>query len=769
MRYIIALILTISIASISSATELSKALDKGKKLGWNHKDTYRPYPILFIHGLGGHCVQWNDPDNSKHNQGPDDDDGMTAKLLPYFKPYWKTKPEAEDEGFKDNLIDIPLSNRARDIAKIPIKTYLETIEFSDSNASISELGKELKYRILGKKIGGIGDRKPNDAIPEDFKPLLQEYYEDTHIKPYSPLSYPNDKVILVCHSAGGVVAREYLTNPEITESKHVAKLIMIQTPNFGSYIAAALNSMGINSILETANMGNGWGKVGAIAETIRNVTCHSPNNAIAFIVCHILGVDRNGELMKDLRPDSPKLAELNRRGRSVDGTEYIALIGVVAPKALESPTVSGIIGFSVKNIATFILSPDLTDENKRSYNRQLDNISNQIDLALGKVRSGTDIEQQLKELKALIDELKGIQLTMDNFKLLNSKVEKLRLKNKQMEEYLGNIENHLADSNDIATFTNLINSINPLISELISIILAPTDNSDGIVTASSQAFLTSNGGQISAEETSGINASAFHSTLPKAVLRGGYDGKISIDSLLKQIDAEPLYKLTFVGFDEDKNFVVEGKCYDYLPANTVVSILLKGEYLHDAEGTITNRPLMPLIDPFLSENGKYNSGFSFRILPEDVPKPIEEDGTNSLSIVLRNPAGIVSIDGVTAEKIVVPVHYSTPFRRDGTNTIVSSLPLSSIDSGDLVREGASSALSMPVPKYTQARVSHFWWPGDNPSNASEVWIATGKKVDRMNNITYRNLGNYTSPYFRHRVFLESINYTQVGHKLRFFR
>ena len=171
MRYIIALILTISIASISSATELSKALDKGKKLGWNHKDTYRPYPILFIHGLGGHCVQWNDPDNSKHNQGPDDDDGMTAKLLPYFKPYWKTKPEAEKEFFTDKLIDITLSNRARDIAKIPDKTYLETIEFSDSNASISELGKELKYRILG---GEEWDRKPNDAIPEDFKPLLQE-------------------------------------------------------------------------------------------------------------------------------------------------------------------------------------------------------------------------------------------------------------------------------------------------------------------------------------------------------------------------------------------------------------------------------------------------------------------------------------------------------------------------------------------------------------------------------------------------------------------
>jgi len=110
MRYIIALILTISIASISSATELSKALDKGKELGWNHKDTYRPYPILFVSGIGGRRVQWNDPDNSNHNQGPDNDDGMTAKLLPYFKPYWKTKPK--NEGFTDGLIDITLSNRA---------------------------------------------------------------------------------------------------------------------------------------------------------------------------------------------------------------------------------------------------------------------------------------------------------------------------------------------------------------------------------------------------------------------------------------------------------------------------------------------------------------------------------------------------------------------------------------------------------------------------------------------------------------------------------
>ncbi|MEK7814019.1 MAG: hypothetical protein AAB296_09680, partial [Candidatus Desantisbacteria bacterium] len=88
MRYIVTFILAFSCLSYANATELSEALRAGEKLGWNHKDTYRPYPILFVHGLGGHCVGWNDPDNSNNYNGPDDDDGMTAKLLPYFEPYW---------------------------------------------------------------------------------------------------------------------------------------------------------------------------------------------------------------------------------------------------------------------------------------------------------------------------------------------------------------------------------------------------------------------------------------------------------------------------------------------------------------------------------------------------------------------------------------------------------------------------------------------------------------------------------------------------------
>ncbi len=126
MRYIILLFLVaFSFVSPINATELSKALEEGEGLGWNHKDTYRPYPILFIHGIGGHCVDWNDPDNSMNYQGPDPYDGMIPKLVPYFEPYWK-----DNEKFSKWLNDITLSNGK--VARVYAKTYLETVEFSDA-------------------------------------------------------------------------------------------------------------------------------------------------------------------------------------------------------------------------------------------------------------------------------------------------------------------------------------------------------------------------------------------------------------------------------------------------------------------------------------------------------------------------------------------------------------------------------------------------------------------------------------------------------------
>jgi pimeloyl-ACP methyl ester carboxylesterase len=52
-----------------------------------------------------------------------------------------------------------------------------------------------------------------------------------------------DKVILVCHSMGGLAAREYLQNPNLFQSsdgkKHVAKLFTIGTPHGGTNIFAS--------------------------------------------------------------------------------------------------------------------------------------------------------------------------------------------------------------------------------------------------------------------------------------------------------------------------------------------------------------------------------------------------------------------------------------------------------------------------------------------------------------------------------------------------
>ncbi|MBU0700755.1 hypothetical protein KKE26_05630, partial [bacterium] len=192
---------------------------------------------------------------------------------------------------------------------------------------------------------------------------------------------------------------------------------------------------------------------------------------------------------------------------------------------------------------------------------------------------------------------------------------------------------------------------------------------------------------------------------------------------------------------------------------------MKDKQLHDTDNhAIKDIPLSPLpIYSYLSEGGKYNSGFSFVIEPNDLPKL--EDESSLIHVILHNPAGHTLIDGSEHEKIEVPIYFKTPFKRvkvDGTYTISSPLPVSSIDQTGLCLPNPlltdNQALVMKVPANTQARVSHVWWNAQEPSNLFETWIATNKKVDNIGHIRYRNLGNYTSPCFRHRVFLESINY-----------
>lgn len=538
MRYAMTFLLLFSIISTANATELSDALTEGKKLGWDHKDTYRPYPILFVHGLGGHCVGWLDPDNSNNYQGPDEDDGMVAKLMPYFKPYWK-KP-FEEEKFSDKLLDITLSNNKP--AKIYDKTYLETVEFSDNNASIHDLTGELQSRILGEN--SLGDRKPADAEhPKEhtpvpgYEPLLREYYHPIYglDKPYNPTDHPQDKVILVAHSAGGVFSRNYLTNPAISQDfkdRHIDRLIMISAPNFGAPIAERVNNIGICNISGAALMGGfiggAFGEIpGVAAGMLGGAGVQAAKDTTAGIICAIIGVDPYGKLIKDLKPDSDALLELNKRSKPQDVTQQTMVAET-----------KDIMGIGAKSLIACLTGFETPEETKRLCKGKLDETSQKIDEALKEAEPNSEMHTKLSDLKLLIDRLISIPMTTKNSNLICSKIAELKQGNVAIGQYIKTMTNNLK-ANKVKTLSSLLKNVNLSLTIVIPILSAIIDKSDGMVPVCSQAYLTGLGGQIAPEESSEIVESSFHSTafLGPIGIRGSYDGKISVQDIFSQIAA----------------------------------------------------------------------------------------------------------------------------------------------------------------------------------------------------------------------------------------
>ncbi|MDD5513137.1 MAG: hypothetical protein PHD09_05165 [Candidatus Omnitrophica bacterium] len=167
--------------------------------GWKDPRSYRPNPVLFLHGFGSGTPQgWVNVDTS---------------LSQYYVKYYT--------GYHSDPSVLPKT-------RYP---YLELIDFGssteDRNSSIDTYKAGDCYVTAGLRVPG----DPGWADKLDGAVIkLRQYYK-----------YADDseqKIILVGHSMSGLAARKYLKDYTFAYQK-ISKLIMIGTPNRGALDATA--------------------------------------------------------------------------------------------------------------------------------------------------------------------------------------------------------------------------------------------------------------------------------------------------------------------------------------------------------------------------------------------------------------------------------------------------------------------------------------------------------------------------------------------------
>lgn len=285
-----------------SSAEIIRDQD-GNPVAWNDakaKDAYRPNPILFLHGFGeGDAVStWI----GKENQGNDKKPNVDLKLQPYFGSYY-TGYSDDPTIFKDT--------------RYPYLELISFIDFTqpwrsqliDRNSSVDTYQAGDYYVTTKERYGndpGWSD-KLNNAIQ-----LLRQNYKDKNGKP--------QKIILVCHSMGGLAAREYLTNPSYSyATNEIEKLILIGVPNLGSPFASLRKGVAKSQRTGWFIPGVGW-----------VVSYQIP--FLEKAVEKIKLVDIDGDAARDMDPSAFGSGFLNILNGSMrpqpQGVDYFAIYGI---------------------------------------------------------------------------------------------------------------------------------------------------------------------------------------------------------------------------------------------------------------------------------------------------------------------------------------------------------------------------------------------------------------------------------------------------------
>ncbi|MEW6620601.1 MAG: hypothetical protein AB1422_14905 [bacterium] len=168
---------------------------RAEEISWGSCTTYAPMPVLFIHGINANAETW---------------DTATKELEKYFGYRWllfnrSDKKITEDE--KPVTVDRDNPNAPQN--KV-VKHYLEAFDYGGEDAGKSFNHLDTYSDVLKRLIEG-DDKSPG---------ILKSYYGDN----YNPTT---DKLIIVAHSQGGLIARHYIQEKD--GWKHVKRLITIGT------------------------------------------------------------------------------------------------------------------------------------------------------------------------------------------------------------------------------------------------------------------------------------------------------------------------------------------------------------------------------------------------------------------------------------------------------------------------------------------------------------------------------------------------------------
>lgn len=173
-----------------------------------------PYPIIFVHGLTGDNTAWSILIDSLQNFYGWSYGGNMNFCLNYDGDNSTANENADYHDFTNN-------------------SSLMADDFYTVNFDVDNTGNWLDYQDPPNSLLPV-----NDPVESNQAAIVKQglAIQDA-IKRVLAVT-GRDKVILVCHSMGGLAAREYLQNENLFQSsdgkKDVAKLFTIGTPHGGS-------------------------------------------------------------------------------------------------------------------------------------------------------------------------------------------------------------------------------------------------------------------------------------------------------------------------------------------------------------------------------------------------------------------------------------------------------------------------------------------------------------------------------------------------------
>ncbi|MEO0294375.1 MAG: hypothetical protein ABIN61_09215 [candidate division WOR-3 bacterium] len=163
-------------------------------------EPYKPYPILFVHGLGASSGTWGAkcdtfPKGSRNSRFTDsiinlDSDHTYDHFLDYMTKYaWAWYDWEKEQGLERTYT--PDTNAPITGPRFPNKTFLEVVNFDDNRGSIDPDPHYPNFNGQG------------DELWHRVKDVLDEYYGEGQWQ-----NDRNAKVILVGHSMGGLAGRQ---------------------------------------------------------------------------------------------------------------------------------------------------------------------------------------------------------------------------------------------------------------------------------------------------------------------------------------------------------------------------------------------------------------------------------------------------------------------------------------------------------------------------------------------------------------------------------